>query len=224
MNDYCKHGLFAKNISLAYNDGSEVTLAVHDITMNLTETGFVGILGPSGSGKSSLLYLLSGLKRATTGEIYYRGKSYSEMREKDRLRMRRYQFGFVFQQPYLFDYLTALENAMTGAPSGDHQARHRALELFEGLDIVRHAKKYPRQLSGGERQRVCIARAMMNSPSVIFADEPTAALDRHNGHRVMEMLSFYRSRGLVIVVTHDTAMLDGCDRIYTLRDGTVWEN
>ena len=224
MNDDQKKGLCAENISLAYHDGSEVTLAVRDITFDLADTGFVGILGPSGSGKSSLLYLLGGLKHATSGEIYYNGTPYSEMKEKERLRLRRNHYGFVFQQPYLFDYLTAMENALAGASTGDNQALTRAMEIFEELGIARHAKKRPRQLSGGERQRVCIARAMMNSPSVIFADEPTAALDRQNGHMVMEMLASYRDRGLVIVVTHDTAMLDECDRIYRMRDGIVQEN
>lgn len=224
MNDDQKKGLCAENISLAYHDGSEVTLAVRGITLSLSDTGFVGILGPSGSGKSSLLYLLGGLKRATSGEIYYNGSPYSEMKEKERLRLRRNHYGFVFQQPYLFDYLTAMENALAGASTGDNQALTRAMEIFEELGIARHAKKRPRQLSGGERQRVCIARAMMNSPSVIFADEPTAALDRQNGHMVMEMLASYHDRGLVIVVTHDTAMLDECDRIYRMRDGIVQEN
>jgi|YelNatPaOPRAMG01_1025707.scaffolds.fasta_scaffold10898_4 putative ABC transport system ATP-binding protein len=224
MNEDQKQGLCAENIYLAYNDGSDVTFAVRGVSLDLSDVGFIGILGPSGSGKSSLLYLLSGLKRATSGEIYYNGRAYSDMKEKERLRLRRNHYGFVFQQPYLFDYLTAIENALTGASPGDDQALARAMEIFEELGIARNAKKRPRQLSGGERQRVCIARAMMNSPTVIFADEPTAALDRQNGHKVMEMLASYRNRGLVIVVTHDTAMLDECDRIYRMRDGTVQEN
>jgi putative ABC transport system ATP-binding protein len=213
--------LEACDVSLSYGDGDQITYAVRALTATFPERGFFGIMGPSGSGKSSLLYLLSGLKRPSEGEVVYESRSLSSRTEAERTRLRRRRFGFVFQQPYLLNYLTARENVLAAALPGDRDAGRHVDGLLEELNIAHLADRYPAHLSGGERQRIIVARSMMNRPSIIFADEPTAALDHTNGRAVVDMLSRYRDRGAVIVVTHDPAVLETADRIYHLYDGRL---
>jgi putative ABC transport system ATP-binding protein len=213
--------LTASNVSLSYGDGDQITYAVHDITVSFPERGFFGIMGPSGSGKSSLLYLLSGLKQPTGGEVAYDGRPLSSLAEAERVRVRRERFGFVFQQPFLLNYLTARENVMVAAVAGDRNLARQVDALLDDLHILHLADRHPPHLSGGERQRVVVARAMINRPDVIFADEPTAALDHTNGRAVIELLLRYRERGAVLVVTHDPSMVAEADRIYHLTDGQL---
>lgn len=211
--------LTTDKVSLIYDDGSRRTYALREVSIAIPDRQFVGIMGPSGSGKSSLLYLLSGLKRPTEGDVFLQDYKYGAHSDRDLIDLRRRRFGFVFQQPYLLTWQTALENALMGAPVLDNAARKKAREYFEQLGIAGMADKLPSQLSGGEKQRVCVARAMMNDPDVIFADEPTASLDHANGHLVVDLLSAYRERGTVVVVTHDPEMLTGADQILMMRDG-----
>lgn len=208
-------------VGLAYSDGDVTTHAVADVTLMLPPTGVVGIMGPSGSGKSSLLYLLSGLKRPTSGSVRYGDLEMTTLGEAGLARLRRQRFGFVFQQPFLLNYLTARENVLAAAAPGDREADARAEALFTALGIAAYRDRFPYHLSGGERQRLCVARAMVNRPEVIFADEPTAALDHANGHAVIDLLFGYRERGLVIVVTHDPEMLTGADAVHRMRDGRL---
>jgi putative ABC transport system ATP-binding protein len=213
--------LSASNVSLSYFDGDQVTYAVRDVTIQFPETGFFGIMGPSGSGKSSLLYLLSGLKLPTSGTVSYTGKPLSALPEPERVRLRREKFGFVFQQPFLLSYLTARENVIVAADTRDRSASRRVDSLLDELNVAHLAARYPTHLSGGERQRLAVARAMINSPEVIFADEPTAALDHTNGRVVIDLLMRYRDRGSVVMVTHDPLMLAGADHVYHLLDGML---
>jgi putative ABC transport system ATP-binding protein len=213
----------ARGITLSYGDGDQITNAVSDVTLEIPDRGFVGVIGPSGSGKSSLLYLLSGLKRPSRGEVQYRGTTYSQLDERAITYLRRKRFGFVFQQPFLLNYLTARENVLAAAPQGDREADGRADELFERLGVMELVEKFPHHLSGGERQRVCVARAMINEPEIIFADEPTASLDHANGHIVVDLLASYRHKGVVIVVTHDHEMVAGADHVFKMRDGQLEE-
>lgn len=213
--------LRAQDVSLRYGDGDQITYAVREISANFPTRGFLGIMGPSGSGKSSLLYLLSGLKQPSSGEIFYGERSLTRMRESERVQVRREKFGFVFQQPYLLNYLTARENVLVAAADDDKEARQRVDSLLDELHILALADRSPAHLSGGERQRVIVARAMMNRPAVLFADEPTAALDHANGHAVIDLLMTYRERGTVVVVTHDPAMVAEADIIYHLSDGRL---
>jgi putative ABC transport system ATP-binding protein len=213
--------LRAERVTLSYFDGDRTTNAVSDVTVELPSHGFFGVMGPSGSGKSSLLYLMSGLKQPTSGSIHYGSDELSALSDAARTVVRRERFGFVFQQPFLLSYLSAMENVLAAAPKGDKNAAKHAIELFEALGIAQLAGKQPYQMSGGERQRVCVARAMINRPEVIFADEPTAALDHTNGHAVIDLLASYRTKGCVIVVTHDPEMLTGADRVIKMRDGVV---
>jgi putative ABC transport system ATP-binding protein len=148
---------------------------------------------------------------------------YSRLTEAQLTDLRRTSFGFVFQLPWLLNWQTALENVMMGAPVTNSEAEILALSCFERLGIENLQHKPPSQLSGGEKQRVCVARAMMNRPAVIFADEPTASLDQRNGHIVVDLLSEYKNEGTVVIVTHDAGMLSKADRVLVMRDGRVVE-
>lgn len=212
--------LWTDEVTLAYREADRMVLAVDHVSIEVRQGEFVGIMGPSGSGKSSLLYLMSGLKVPTSGEVRYRNQVIHLMSERERMHLRRREFGFVFQQPYLLPYLTALENVLVAVP-GDREAYRRALELFEQLGLAHLADRYPHKLSGGEKQRVCVVRAMVHQPQILFADEPTASLDHVNGHAVIRLLAAYRERGAVVVVTHDPEMLADADRVYCLRDGRL---
>jgi putative ABC transport system ATP-binding protein len=213
--------LQGENLTLTYQDGETTVDAVHEVSIAIDDYQFIGILGPSGSGKSSLLYLLSGLRRPTHGEIYLDDNAYSQMAEKKLVALRRSEFGFVFQQHFLINYLTALENVMVAAPIQDkaHAAQAKALLADLGLGDKLH--RFPFELSGGERQRVAIARAMIHRPRVIFADEPTGLLDRTTGLQVMALLRGYRQQGSLVAVTHNPEILTEADLVITMRDGQI---
>ncbi len=212
--------LLTDEVSLTYLEADRVVKAVDQVSVEVRHGEFVGIMGPSGSGKSSLLYLMSGLKLPTGGEVRYQNRVIHLLSERERMLLRRREFGFVFQQPYLLPYLTALENVLVAVP-GDRDAYQRAVQLFEQLGLLHLVNRYPHKLSGGERQRVCVVRAMVHQPRIIFADEPTASLDHINGHAVIRLLASYREQGAVVVVTHDPEMLADADRVYSLRDGRL---
>jgi putative ABC transport system ATP-binding protein len=206
--------------SLVYQDHGREVFACREIDIDVRPNEFLGILGPSGSGKSSLLYLLSGLKVPTSGEVLYDGLSMAAMRDDERSRLRLSEFGFVFQQPYLLGYLTALENVVVADAGG---AVDEASELLNNLGLGSKMHRHPHELSGGERQRVCVARALLGEPKVIFADEPTAALDHSNGEAVVELLNHLRGDGSLVMVTHDESMLRDATRIVRLVDGRLDE-
>lgn len=213
--------LSCDQVALAYKDGERTTFALREVSLSLPPGKFYGIMGPSGSGKSSLLYLLSGLKRPTSGTVHFGPQRLSDLPDTELMRVRRTRFGFVFQQPFLMTYLSAVENVILAAPKPNAEAQAKATELLAGLGLAGMENKLPSQLSGGERQRVAVARAMMSEPDILFADEPTAALDQANGHRVIEALAAWRTRGTVVVVTHDAGMIQSADSVIYLRDGRV---
>jgi putative ABC transport system ATP-binding protein len=213
--------LQGEQLTLTYQDGDKTLDAVHDVSITIEEYQFVGILGPSGSGKSSLLYLLSGLRKPTQGEVYLDGRAYGKMADRDRVVLRRTEFGFVFQQHFLINYLTALENVMVSAPVQDKAHAEQAKALLADLGLGDRLHRFPYELSGGERQRVAIARAMIHRPRMIFADEPTGLLDRHTGLQVMALLRSYRHQGSLIAVTHNPEILTEADLVIRMRDGQV---
>ncbi len=215
--------LEATNISLIYRNGESTTFAVNDASLTVNGGEFLGIVGPSGSGKSSLLYLLSGLKPLSAGRIRFEGRDYSDLRNGKLVALRRERFGFVFQQHFLINYLTVLENVMVAAPARDGAAVTRAKELLVELGLDKMLKRHPWQLSIGQRQRVAVARALINRPAVVFADEPTASLDHATGYQVVELLAHYRGRGSIVFVTHDPEMLSKADRVVRMRDGQIVE-
>jgi putative ABC transport system ATP-binding protein len=213
--------LRGSNLTLTYQDGDTTLDAVHDISVTVEDHQFVGILGPSGSGKSSLLYILSGLRKPTGGEVSLDGRVYKKMSDRERVELRRTDFGFVFQQHFLINYLTALENVMVSSPLQDKAHVEQAKALLAELGLGDKLHRFPYELSGGERQRVAIARAMIHRPRIIFADEPTGLLDRRTGLQVMALLRSYRDQGSLIAVTHNPEILSEADLVFTLRSGQV---
>ena len=228
----------ARAAPLVYDDHGRQVFACDAIDLTVSDSEFLGILGPSGSGKSSLLYLLCGLKTPTSGEIAFRGRALDTMTEDDRADLRLRKFGFVFQYPYLLGYLTALENVVVACPVSRRAQSRRsgasqpaamgdvetaARELLSNLGLGEKAHRLPHELSGGEKQRVCNPRALLGGGEVIFADEPTANLDHVNGTAVVETLVANRGQGSLVVVTHDPTMLEKADRVVTISDGRIVE-
>ena len=167
------------------------------------------------------MYLLSGLRQATSGEIYLDDRAYGKMPANERVALRRTEFGFVFQQHFLINYLTALENVMVAAPVQDKAHAEQAKALLADLGLGDKLHRFPYELSGGERQRVAIARAMIHRPRLIFADEPTGLLDRRTGLQVMALLRGYREHGSLIAVTHNPEILAEADLVITIREGQI---
>jgi putative ABC transport system ATP-binding protein len=215
--------LLALDVGLAYREAGGFCHALRGVRLGLRAPGCVGIAGPSGSGKSSLLYVLAGLKRPTAGRVLALGQDLGRLTPAARCALRRRYFGFVFQQPFLIHFLTAAENVVAGALRPDAAARRRAELLLRRLGLARYAQRLPHELSGGQRQRVAAARALMNDPLVVFADEPTASLDHAAGAELMGLLHEYRrARGaLLAVVSHDETVIAGADAVVRMWDGEV---
>lgn len=200
--------------------------ALDDVTLSVREGEALAVVGPSGSGKSTLLNLVAGLDRPSAGSVTVGGVRVDELTETGSARYRRDRIGMVFQFFHLLDDLTVHDNVLlpaqlAGMPRAE--ARGRAAELLRHLGIERHAAAYPGLLSGGERQRVAVARALMNRPALLLADEPTGALDTASGEQVRELLTGLNADGQTIVlVTHDLALARSCaTRTVELVDGRV---
>ena len=209
--------LEGNDLRLTYTDSATTVNAVDGVSLRVGEREFVGIVGPSGSGKSSLLYLLAGLKRPTAGEVRFRDRSLGAFGLEESAALRRRAFGFVFQQSFLINYLTGLENIQVGA-SDDLS---RAETLLGELGVTHVRDKFPYQMSAGERQRVAIARAIVHKPEVIFADEPTASLDRANAEIVVAHLERTADLGTLFVVTHDETILKKATRVLRMFGGKL---
>lgn len=210
-------------VSKAYTEGPPALAAV---SLSVRPGEAVAILGPSGSGKSTLLNLIAGLDKPTAGSVTVDGVRIDQLSEAASAKYRRASIGIVFQFFNLLDDLTVLDNVMlpaqlAGAARG--KASVRANELLEFLGIDRHVAAYPGRLSGGERQRVAVARALMNRPSLLLADEPTGALDSASGADVRQLLTDLNADGqTILLVTHDVALADSCaTRTIELRDGRI---
>ena len=211
-----------KNISMIYDmDTDEKMYALKGFDLTLPEKGLVGIIGPSGSGKSTLMYCLSTLKKPTEGSVKYNGTELNKISNSQREKLRREEFGFVYQKHYLVPYMTALDNVLVAA-SKQAYAKQTAEEFLKKLGIKeRELGKRPAKLSGGQCQRVAIARALINDPKVVFADEPTASLDHENAYNVMKILKEYSKDRLVLVVTHDRSILSDVDMMIEMWDGDI---
>ncbi|MCC0005498.1 MAG: ABC transporter ATP-binding protein [Methylobacteriaceae bacterium] len=200
---------------------------VADIDVSVSPGEFVAIIGPSGSGKSSLLYLLGLLDRPTSGEVFLDGAATSALDDDTRADMRLASLGFVFQFHFLLPEFSARENVMLPMRAlrrlSEKAQVARADMLLEQLGLNEHAHKRPDQMSGGQRQRVAIARALANDPKVVLADEPTGNLDTHAGERVLEILRELvdTQRRAVVVVTHDLALAARADRQIRIVDGKI---
>lgn len=211
-----------ENLNLVYDIGKDAqTYALRDINISMDGNRLVGIMGPSGSGKSSLLYALAGLKVPTSGTVSYKGTSYNELSKSKNTELRRKEFGFIFQRHFLIDYMTVIDNVLTPVNDDSEEYKSKALNLLNRLGIEHLADKKPHQLSGGQRQKVAIARALINDPKVVFADELTAALDHNSAKEVMKLLDEFKSDALIIVVTHDASILKNADDVINIWDGSI---
>lgn len=212
-----------KDITMIYDmDKAEKVYALKGFDLTLPDKGLIGIIGPSGSGKSTLMYCLSTLKKPTSGSICYNGKEITSLRDSEREHLRRDEFGFVFQRHFLVPYMSALDNVTVASAKNSAQTVERAKKLLSGFGLGEtEISKRPAKLSGGQRQRAAIARAMINEPHVLFADEPTAALDHDNAFIVMEILKKYSEENLVLVITHDRSILKDADRVIEMWDGDI---
>jgi putative ABC transport system ATP-binding protein len=212
-----------RDVTRRYDDGPP---ALRQLSLSVQPGEAVAILGPSGSGKSTLLNLVAGLDRPSSGTVTVDGVAVDRLGEAASARYRRARIGLVFQFFNLLDDLTVADNVMLPAQLAGMAraiAQRRATELLTVLGVDRHAAAYPGRLSGGERQRVAVARALMNRPALLLADEPTGALDSAAGEDVQRLLTELHADGQTIVlVTHDLALAERCaTRTVQLRDGRV---
>ena len=213
-----------------YGSGDTAVDALKGVDMRIAPGEVVGLVGPSGSGKSTLLKSLGAVIDPTAGQMFLGGEAiFDEVWKVNDLRtLRRDRIGFVFQAPYLIPFLDVTDNVALLpmlAGKSNREARRRALELLEALDMGHRAKANPSQLSGGEQQRVSIARALANNPPIILADEPTAPLDSERALGVMGILNAMaqQHQTAIIVVTHDEKIIPLFKRIYHIRDGKTYE-
>jgi|BioPla2DNA2_1021312.scaffolds.fasta_scaffold18415_2 putative ABC transport system ATP-binding protein len=204
------------DLSLSYKDGKSNRMVFSDLNFKINVGENVVLLGPSGSGKSSLIYLLSGLRRPTSGKVIYNNKDLQDMDENSLVNIRRNKFGFIFQFHFLIPYLNVIENVLVGAPQVNKTYIDKAMEGLSQLGIEEHVHKKIHELSGGQRQRVAIARAIISEPEVIFADEPTASLDHKNSVEMYRILKSLKSKSIIVLATHDTSILDGSERIINI--------
>ncbi|MBK7843934.1 MAG: ABC transporter ATP-binding protein [Bdellovibrionales bacterium] len=203
--------------------GVPPTRILHHVEVNIKDGEFVSISGKSGSGKSSLLYILSTLDNPTQGEVLVDGANIAKLSSRDLHDFRNRQVGFIFQFHYLLPELTALENVLLGPRNlkRHEELKNRAMTLLEELEISEQANKFPAQMSGGQQQRVAIARALILQPRYLFADEPTGNLDTANAERVMNILTQFnqKMKTTIVLVTHDPDYSRLAHREILLVDG-----
>jgi putative ABC transport system ATP-binding protein len=217
--------LLARGLVRSYQGEGAPIRAVDGVDLEVEAGETVSVMGPSGCGKSTLLHLLGGLERPDAGELYLDGQRVDGLSETAWAVRRRSALGFVFQAFHLVDELTSVENVelpalLLGRPRRD--ARRRATELLERLGVAGRAGHLPDRLSGGERQRVAVARALVNDPLVVLADEPTGNLDsRATGELLRLFAELREARQALLLVTHDARVASIADRLLTMRDGAI---
>jgi putative ABC transport system ATP-binding protein len=216
----------AVNLRKTYGRGSAAVVALDDVSLTLAKGSVTALLGPSGSGKSTLIKALGFVSPAEHGSVLFEGRPVVRdgVPLADLSKLRRQHLGFVFQKANLTSFLTALENVEIACElGGKGQGRKRARELLAYLEVDHREDSYPEMLSGGEQQRVAIARALANEPSLILADEPTAALDSVRSRIVMDLFRrvAHEQGAAVLVVTHDHRALDVFDLLYEMDDGRL---
>jgi putative ABC transport system ATP-binding protein len=214
-----------KNATKTFQAGEENYPAVRDVSLSIASGEFVAVMGPSGSGKSTLLSLVGGLSRPTAGSVTVDGIDLGSLGANQLSDFRREYLGFVFQSFYLVPYLTAVENVMlplTIQPGVNGTSRGTALDALQRVGLDAKARRLPSQLSGGEQERVAIARAIVNRPPIILADEPTGNLDTRTGDHVLDMLKELHGEGhTIIMVTHNAENARRAGRTIEIRDGKV---
>ncbi|MFE6837078.1 ABC transporter ATP-binding protein [Streptomyces sp. NPDC057705] len=221
--------LLVHDVTLTYPDGESRLTALDAVRLEVPAGTLTAVIGPSGSGKSSLLAVAATLVTPDSGRVVVAGRDTAGLSAAEKSALRREKIGIVFQQPNLLASLTAAEQLQVMAHLSGRPAkalRRRALELLDAVGLADKAGKRPHQLSGGQRQRINIARALMNEPAVLLVDEPTSALDHERGAAVLDLLvTLTRERSTAtVVVTHDHAHLERTDRTVTMTDGRLTQS
>lgn len=219
-------GIKFENVSKYYQEGDRKFTALNNVSIEVKPGEFVAVIGPSGSGKSTFLSIAGALLQPSEGNVMINGISLTDLKPKQLSKLRLEQIGFILQTSNLVPYLTVLDQLlvvrkMKGKVTKED--KQFAKELLEEVGLGHKLNKYPDQLSGGERQRTAIARAFMNDPNIILADEPTASLDTNRAFEIVELIeNGVKSRNkAAIMVTHDERLLKYCDRVYQMTDGNL---
>ncbi len=214
-----------KNVSKIYNMGKEKVIALDDVSLKINKGEFVAIVGPSGSGKSTLMHIVGGLDSPTNGDIFIEGNDISKLKDKKLSKYRNEKIGFVFQAFNLENSQTALENVMMPlifAGVSKKERKERAKKALEIVGLSNLEKHKPNEMSGGQRQRVSIARALVNNPQIVFADEPTGNLDSKSGESIMNLFHEINNKGFtVIMVTHNPEEAKRAKRVIEIKDGRI---
>ncbi len=220
--------LEVKDLCKTYIINKHQNNVLKNVNFNVKEGEMIAVMGPSGSGKSTLLYAVSGMDDITAGEVEFCGKRISELSAKELAGLRLEEMGFIFQQMYMLKNLTVLDNIILPACQSDKikenrkETVQRGQDLMRKLGIIEIADNDINEVSGGQLQRACICRSMMNRPKVIFADEPTGALNRTSSEEVMEELAKINNEGTTIMlVTHDVKVAAKCTRVMYIVDGNI---
>jgi len=222
MNNTC--AITLENVSKDYHRGAETVHALQDISLEIESGEFVAVVGHSGSGKTTLLNMIGCLDRPTAGRIAVNGHQVEDASEKELNRFRRSAVGFVFQQFFLIPTLNVIQNVELPSLFNGGHLKDRAVELLETVGLEKRLRHLPGQLSGGEMQRVAIARSLINSPSVLLADEPTGNLDSRNAETVMSLFEKLNGDGVTIaVVTHNADLAKRCHREVHIEDGRIYQ-
>lgn len=216
-------------LSKHYSNGHGVIPVLRGVSLEINPGEMVAVMGPSGSGKSTLLFILGLLLPASSGNYQFLGQDVLNLSRADQADFRRRRVGFVFQNCDLFENSTVYENLefpLVYAQVERHERPVRIAAALERVNLAHRLRHPANRLSGGERQRVAVARALVNQPQVILADEPTGQLDRQNGHMIMENFNQIVAGGetSLIIVTHDTQVAERCHRVFSLEDGILYEN
>ncbi|MCK4644094.1 ABC transporter ATP-binding protein [bacterium] len=216
--------LQVKDLHRTYNSGADDELKVlQGIDLEIRSNETLGIVGVSGSGKSTLLHILASLDHPTSGNVIYKGIDLYGYKDKELSNIRNREFGFVFQFHYLLKELTAFENVLLPSMIGGSEDRERVKYLLEEVGMLPRKDHYPNELSGGELQRIAIARALVNSPTILFADEPTGELDNENGEKIFSLMVDIVDKfgATLVLVTHNSGFASRTEKKYSLNFGKL---
>lgn len=217
--------LKGKNLEKSYTNGVLKTKVLKGVNIEIKEGEFVSIMGKSGSGKSTLLNILSSLDMLDNGEIYFEGREITHLGEEEAAKLRRESFGFVFQLPKMVRNLSILDNILLPSinyKKNKNDLMDKAKQLMKKIGIEHIEDNRISQVSGGQLQRAGICRALINNPKILFADEPTGALDSKTGQEVLELFSIFHAEGKsILMVTHDVQVASKADRVLFMKDGLL---
>lgn len=216
--------LFAKNLKKYYGKDSNLVKALNDVSLEIEPGKFMAVVGTSGSGKSTLLHCLAGLDKPTNGEVMLGGKDIYRLNDDELSKIRRQEFGFIFQSFNLIPVLNVYDNIVLPIKlDGKKENEEYIMNIIKKVGLEDQLKKFPNELSGGQQQRVAIARALSNKPAVIFADEPTGNLDSKTTEEVMRLLrnTVSELNQTLVMITHDENIAKQADRVITINDGKI---